>query len=101
MLTGQEMLLLQVCMDGVYNRVAAQRADSANHFSQGLRLSAPRAQARLLDRMVIAIQPLLLTMSKQPVTSDNGQTVQSKPQGFTHTHESIDGANLGQDVGGI
>src|SRR2546421_1214929 len=91
----------QLWRSRIKNSCQQRRAVSANQFCQGLTLSPTRGQARLLDAMAIAIQPLLLTMSKQPVTSDNGQTVESKPHGFTHTHESIDGANLGQDVGGI
>jgi hypothetical protein len=42
-----------------------------------------------------------MRVSEQPVTSHDGQTIERKPHGFTHTDQSIDGTDLGQDVGGV
>lgn len=40
-------------------------------------------------------------MLKQPVTSDNGQTIERKAHGFAHAHEAIDGSHFGQHMGRV
>lgn len=49
----------------------------------------------------IAINPLLLTVLKEPVTGNHGKAVERKAHGFTNAHESIDGSHSGQHRGRV
>src|SRR5215472_10046434 len=73
----------------------------SNNFGQSLSLGFPHRQARLFTARTIAIHPLLLAVSTQPVGSNNGQTVKRSAHRFPDTEQSIEGADLGEHVGGI
>jgi hypothetical protein len=55
-------------------------------------------EAGLLNAMSIAVKPLGVTMGQQPLSCDNGYTVECKAHGLAHAHESIDRAHLRQHM---
>ncbi len=47
------------------------------------------------------MQPCFITVLQEPVEGLDRQTVEGETHRFPYTQQSIDGTNLGQDVGGI
>ena len=74
---------------------------SSNGFGYRQAAGGVFGEGFLLDAVPVAVQPLVLTVPQQPVTRDDGQTVESGPQGFSDTHEAVNRAHFGQDMGGV
>src|SRR5260221_4325888 len=68
---------------------------------KSLPLSFPSRRARVFTARTIALHPVLLTMSTQPLWSDKSETVEGSTHRFPDTQESVEGANLGQHMGRI
>lgn len=77
------------------------RPISPDTFCQHLAICLTLWETPLLTAMPIAMNPLFLTVLKEPATSNHCQAVERKTHGFTHPHESIDGSHFGQHMGRV
>jgi hypothetical protein len=77
------------------------RAISPDDFCQRLAVRLTLWETTLLNPMPIAMNPLFLTVLKEPVTGNNGKTVERKAHGFTNAHKSIDGSHSSEHMGRV
>src|SRR5579859_1185973 len=88
---------------GVWLKKSIKQLSSlfSDFFSKGEACRFPQRRTRIFASRTITFHPLLFAVSTEPVGSSYRKTIEGSTHRFPDTEHSVEGADLGQDMGGI